>query len=50
MGKFCLYTMIDSWVMEIPIFHFSAFFHGGYLDDGHLDLVACDLLPATCFI
>ena len=36
--------------MEIPIFNFSAFFHGGHIENGYFDYIACDLLLATCFI
>ena len=36
--------------MEIPIFHFSAFFHGGHIENGYFDNIACDLLLASCFI
>ena len=36
--------------MEIPIFDFSAFSHGGHIENGYFDYIACDLLLATCFI
>ena len=36
--------------MEIPIFNFSAFFHGGHIENGYFDYIAGDLLLATCFI
>ena len=36
--------------MEIPIFDFSAFFHGGHIEKGYFYYIACDLLLAACFI
>ena len=48
MCKFCLSVMAK--IMEIPIFDFSAFFHGGHIENGYFDYIACDLLLATCFI
>ena len=44
--KFCLSVMVKIHGNS----HFSAFFHGGHIENDYFDNIACDLLLATCFI